>query len=57
MCDKILDGKRVRVDFSITRGPHAKTPGIYYGAPRYGSSRAPPRRSPSPRRRSPDRRY
>lgn len=54
-----LDGRRIRVDFSITRRPHTPTPGIYMGKPTrpvrkdyfgyYG------RRTPSPeyRRRSP----
>ncbi|CAO2604218.1 Transformer-2 protein homolog beta [Lemmus lemmus] len=32
-----LDGRRIRVDFSIT--PHTPTPGIYMGRPTYGSSR------------------
>ncbi|CAM9145146.1 unnamed protein product, partial [Lampetra planeri] len=28
-----LDGRRVRVDFSITKRPHTPTPGIYMGHP------------------------
>lgn len=28
-----LDGRRIRVDFSITRRPHTPTPGIYMGKP------------------------
>lgn len=31
MCDKVLHGKRIRVDFSISDGPHQKTPGRYMG--------------------------
>ncbi|KAB0341359.1 hypothetical protein FD754_018285 [Muntiacus muntjak] len=34
-----LDGRRIRVDFSITKRPHTPTPGIYMGRPTYGSSR------------------
>ncbi|XP_006876257.1 PREDICTED: transformer-2 protein homolog beta-like isoform X2 [Chrysochloris asiatica] len=34
-----LDGRRIRVDFSITKRPHSPTPGIYMGRPTYGSSR------------------
>ncbi|EPQ17116.1 Transformer-2 protein like protein beta [Myotis brandtii] len=33
-----LDGRRIRVDFSITKRPHSPTPGIYMGRPTYGSS-------------------
>ncbi|XP_059094382.1 transformer-2 protein homolog alpha-like [Tigriopus californicus] len=36
-----LDGKKIRVDFSISRGPHGKTPGQYMG--RHGRPRTPPR--------------
>jgi len=31
MAEAILDGKRIRVDYSISRGPHARTPGQYMG--------------------------
>ncbi|XP_062312172.1 transformer-2 protein homolog beta [Osmerus eperlanus] len=31
-----LDGRRIRVDFSITKSPHTPTPGIYMGRPTYG---------------------
>ncbi|KAM6934331.1 transformer-2 protein homolog beta [Xenentodon cancila] len=31
-----LDGRRIRVDFSITKRPHTPTPGIYMGRPTYG---------------------
>ncbi|XP_059533754.1 transformer-2 protein homolog beta-like [Myotis daubentonii] len=34
-----IDGRRIRVDFSITKRPHSPTPGIYMGRPTYGSSR------------------
>uniref|UniRef100_A0A8C5QNY2 RRM domain-containing protein n=1 Tax=Leptobrachium leishanense TaxID=445787 RepID=A0A8C5QNY2_9ANUR len=34
-----LDGRRIRVDFSITKRPHTPTPEIYMGRPTYGSSR------------------
>ncbi|CAD7668106.1 unnamed protein product [Nyctereutes procyonoides] len=33
-----LDGRMIRVDFSITKRPHTPTPGIYMGRPTYGSS-------------------
>uniref|UniRef100_A0A8C9AYZ2 Transformer-2 protein homolog beta n=1 Tax=Prolemur simus TaxID=1328070 RepID=A0A8C9AYZ2_PROSS len=33
-----LDGRRIRVDFSIIKRPHTPTPGIYMGRPTYGSS-------------------
>jgi len=45
-----IDGQRVRIDYSLTRGPHAPTPGQYMGRrrdgdwDRYGS---PPRRGRS----------
>ena len=28
-----LDGRRIRVDFSITQRPHTPTPGVYVGRP------------------------
>ena len=28
-----IDGRRIRVDFSITERPHTPTPGIYMGRP------------------------
>jgi len=31
-----IDGQRVRIDFSITNGPHAPTPGMYMGRRREG---------------------
>ncbi|XP_066517087.1 transformer-2 protein homolog beta isoform X5 [Hoplias malabaricus] len=34
-----LDGRRIRVDFSITQRPHTPTPGIYMGRPTYGGGR------------------
>merc|ERR1712183_689839 len=67
-----LDGRKIRVDFSITKRAHTPTPGMYMGrddrrpmhrspGPRRGRSPSPygRRRSPSPRRgRSPSpRRY
>lgn len=53
-----LDGRRIRVDFSITARAHTPTPGVYVGRPEHSSSgsRREYRRSPSPyysRRRSP----
>jgi len=30
-----LDGRRIRVDFSITQRPHTPTPGVYMGRPTY----------------------
>ncbi|XP_038422592.1 transformer-2 protein homolog beta-like isoform X1 [Canis lupus familiaris] len=33
-----FDGRRIRVDFSITKRPHNPTPEIYMGRPTYGSS-------------------
>ncbi|KAK2177570.1 hypothetical protein NP493_591g01008 [Ridgeia piscesae] len=46
-----IDGRRIRVDFSITERAHTPTPGIYLGKPTSSGYR---RRSPSPyyRRRS-----
>ncbi|XP_074133843.1 transformer-2 protein homolog beta-like isoform X2 [Sminthopsis crassicaudata] len=34
-----LDGRRIRVDFSITKRPHTPTPGIYMGRPTYNRRR------------------
>ena len=54
-----MDGRKIRVDFSITKRAHTPTPGMYMGRPTAGSSRSSReyrgRRSPSPydRRRSP----
>uniref|UniRef100_F6U355 RRM domain-containing protein n=1 Tax=Monodelphis domestica TaxID=13616 RepID=F6U355_MONDO len=31
-----VDGRRIRVDFSITKRPHTPTPGVYMGRPTYG---------------------
>lgn len=28
-----IDGRRIRVDYSITKRPHTPTPGIYMGRP------------------------
>ncbi|KAG7466970.1 hypothetical protein MATL_G00148150 [Megalops atlanticus] len=36
-----LDGRRIRVDFSITKRPHTPTPGIYMGRPTYGGAGGP----------------
>lgn len=33
-----LDGRRIRVDFSITKRPHTPTPGIYMGRPTHNGS-------------------
>jgi transformer-2 protein len=68
-----VDGKIIRVDFSVTQRPHTPTPGIYMGQPRRHRPRDTPprssyrpafRRSPSPyedryrrRRRSRSRSY
>merc|ERR1712045_461375 len=35
MSDQEIDGRRVRVDFSITKRPHTPTPGVYMGQPTY----------------------
>lgn len=66
--DTIFDDKRIRVDYSTSRGPHPKTPGRYLGPRRrmdcfsrqvdrsyYGRrrSRTPPRYFNESRRRSP----
>jgi len=61
-----LDGKKIRVDFSITKRAHTPTPGMYMGRPTEGSSSRRGRsrdrdyrddrrrsRSPAYRRRSP----
>lgn len=34
-----LDGRRIRVDYSITQRPHTPTPGVYMGRPTYSSKR------------------
>jgi len=51
-----IDGQRVRIDFSVTKGPHQPTPGSYAGRPGYRrddyNDRRPSRRS---RSRSPRR--
>ena len=31
-----LDGRKIRVDFSITKRPHTPTPGMYMGRPTTG---------------------
>ncbi|XP_069371998.1 transformer-2 protein homolog alpha isoform X4 [Paralichthys olivaceus] len=33
-----LDGRRIRVDYSITKRPHTPTPGIYMGRPTHNGS-------------------
>ena len=33
MCDQEIDGRRIRVDFSITKKAHTPTPGVYMGRP------------------------
>ncbi|KAG1652140.1 Transformer-2 beta [Nymphon striatum] len=33
-----IDGRRIRVDYSITKRAHTPTPGIYMGKPTYGNS-------------------
>merc|ERR1712184_212873 len=35
MCDQEIDGRRIRVDFSITKRAHTPTPGVYMGRPTY----------------------
>jgi len=35
MNDQEIDGRRIRVDFSITKRPHTPTPGVYMGRPTY----------------------
>jgi len=49
MTDTVLDGRKIRVDYSITKRAHTPTPGMYMGR----DERRPVRRTPSPRRRSP----
>ncbi|XP_070210758.1 transformer-2 protein homolog beta-like isoform X2 [Littorina saxatilis] len=49
-----IDGRRIRVDFSITERAHTPTPGIYLGKPSGSPSRSPGRRQyTSSFRRSP----
>ncbi len=33
-----VDGRRIRVDYSITKRPHTPTPGVYMGRPTRNSS-------------------
>ena len=35
MCDTEIDGRRIRVDYSVTKRPHTPTPGVYMGRPTY----------------------
>lgn len=35
-----MDGRKIRVDFSITKRPHTPTPGMYMGRPTSGSRAA-----------------
>merc|ERR1719483_1394367 len=35
MCDQEIDGRRIRVDFSITKRSRTPTPGVYMGRPTY----------------------
>ena len=35
MSDQEIHGRRVRVDFSITKSAHTRTPGVYMGRPTY----------------------
>ncbi|KAK7153900.1 hypothetical protein R3I94_007305 [Phoxinus phoxinus] len=42
-----LDGRRIRVDYSITKRPHTPTPGIYMGRPTYGGGPSVSRRRDS----------
>merc|ERR1712066_703692 len=62
MSGRKLDGRTIRVDYSITRGPHERTPGEYFGERRRDGWRAwrggrgfdgRRERSPLRRRRSP----
>merc|ERR1712241_1144242 len=39
MSDQEIDGRRVRVDFSITKRAHTPTPGVYMGRPTYREER------------------
>lgn len=57
MCDQEIDGRRIRVDYSITKRSHTPTPGVYMGRPTYnrggdyrrgGDRGGYGRRSPSP---------
>jgi len=54
-----LDGKKIRVDYSITKRAHTPTPGMYMGRPTGRSDRDYDRRrrSPSPRYRRRSRSY
>ena len=31
MCDQKIHGRQIRVDFSVTKMPHTRTPGVYRG--------------------------
>ena len=33
MCDTEIDGRKIRVDYSITKRSHTPTPGVYMGKP------------------------
>merc|ERR1712025_925175 len=58
MCDTEIDGRRIRVDYSITKRSHTPTPGVYMGRPTYsrggGGGYDRYRRSPSPYHRRDD---
>merc|ERR1711963_884258 len=63
MCDTEIDGRRIRVDYSITKRSHTPTPGVYMGRPTYsrggggyrgGGGHDRYRRSPSPYHRRDD---
>ncbi|XP_040578328.1 transformer-2 protein homolog beta [Lepeophtheirus salmonis] len=62
MCDQEIDGRRIRVDYSITKRPHTPTPGVYMGRPTFysrgerGYRGGGYRRSPSPYYRRENRR-
>uniref|UniRef100_A0A0K2T2F3 Transformer 2 beta homolog (Drosophila) [Latimeria chalumnae] n=1 Tax=Lepeophtheirus salmonis TaxID=72036 RepID=A0A0K2T2F3_LEPSM len=62
MCDQEIDGRRIRVDYSITKRPHTPTPGVYMGRPTFysrgerGYRGGGFRRSPSPYYRRENRR-
>lgn len=43
-----IDGRKIRVDFSITKRAHTPTPGIYLGKPTSRGYGGYSRRSPSP---------
>jgi len=47
LTDTVLDGRKIRVDFSITKRAHTPTPGMYMGR----DDRRPMHRSPGPRDR------